>query len=305
MSLFESARNLLDKMTGKKAWKGATVQLNLEPSVVSSVAQVSLVPSGKYITPGKKLSASRTNSLTRFVDERLAMAKTNMDARSLCRRRGICSESMRKQYADYKESLNTHFGKSGIKVSLILEFNRGLEEYCECDNHIITGLDLSVKSLAIGTQLSADGNTCFSKYLTKTRRDSRPFAPTYPSLSPARVKAYERFLEQVNREIKTIVTRYHQGDQGSLMRKKRDKSCEREVQEMMDSKFPRLEHFFSPQTYESPRKPTPSWRDYATGRWHYRPFDFEPGKLFMSDRRAQVVEPLTVRLDDEGRSVES
>jgi hypothetical protein len=89
------------------------------------------------------------------------------------------------------------------------------------------------------------------------------------------------------------------------MRKKRDDSCEREVQEMIGSKFPRLEHLFSPQTYGYPRKRTPSWRDYAIGCWHYRPFDFEPGKLFMSDRRAQVVEPLTVNLDDEGGSLGS
>jgi hypothetical protein len=119
--------------------------------------------SGRYINSGKNLSASRMDALTRFVDGRLAMTKTDMDARSLCSRRGICSKGMQKQYTNYKESLDTHFGKSGIKVSLIFKFNRGLEEYCECDNHI-TGLDLSVKSLAIGTQLSADGNTCFSKY---------------------------------------------------------------------------------------------------------------------------------------------
>jgi len=307
MSLFESARNSLGRMTRKKQWEGTTVNLFLKPSVVSGVAQVSMVPTKDYIRPGKKLSPTKTEALTQFVDTRLEMTKTDMDARSRCSRRGICCEGMQKQDADYKGSLDTHFRKSGIMVLLIPKSDSELESYCECDIHIITGIGLLVKDIAIRTQLSKDGSTCVSKFLTKTPLESfksHPDPITFPSLPPKRVEAYNRLLERINNEVQSIVTKYHEGNQHSLTdRKKGDNACESEVWAMMNEKFPRLEHFFSLPNHEDP--PISTWGDRATKTYHYRPFNFEAGKHYMPNPRGQNVEPLHYRLDDVGRSIMS
>jgi len=294
-------------MTSKKQRAGTTVNLFLKPSVVSGVAQVSMVPTEDYIRPGTKLSLKKTEALNGFVDKRLAMTKTDMDARSPCNKRGICREGMQKQYADYRGSLDTHFGNSGIMVLLIPKSDPELESYCECDIHIITGIDLLVKDIAIRTQLSKDGSTCVSKFLTKTPLESfkpHPNRITFPSLPPKRVEAYNRLLEKINNEVQTIVTKYHEGSQHSLTDLKNgDNACESEVRAMMNEKFPHLEHFFSLPNHEDP--PTSTWGDCAAKTHHYRPFNFEAGKHYMPNPIGQNVEPLHFRLDDDGRSVMS
>ena len=303
MSLFESPRNSLGIMTSKKQRAGTTVNLFLKPSIVSGVAQVSMVPTEDYIMPGTKLSLKKTNALTQFVDKRLAMTKTDMDARSPCNKRGICSEGMQKQYADYKEALHTHFGNSGITVSLILTYNPALNDYCECKDHIITGLDLRLKGIAIGTKLSKDGSTCISRYYTKTSLEShksRPDTITIPSLSLSQVGGYNRLLEQVNNEVQSIVTKHHDGDQESLVDLKKRAS---EIQQTMSAKFPGLEYFFSPPTHKYPREPTRPSRECATESWYYRPFKVKRGTAPGAYAGAQVVETVSDRKHDQERSV--
>ena len=290
ISLLNSACSSLEKIAGRKAWKGTTVDLSLKPSVVSDVAQVSMVPTENYIRPRKKLSPTKTNALTRFVDKGLAMTERDMDARLPCSKGGICSEGMQKQYADYRASLNTHFGKSGINVSLILTYNPALDKYCECKDHTITGSTLRSKGIAIGTKLSKDGSTCVSRYYTKTPLESlnsRPDAITIPSLSSAQVGGYNRLLEQVNNEVQSIVTKHHEGDQESLMDLKKRAS---EIQQTMSAKFPGLEYFFSRPTHES---------------WLYSPFKVKLGTAPRANAGAQVVKTLDERLDSGGQSVRS
>jgi hypothetical protein len=67
MPLRKSARNSLEKIVGKKPWEATTVNLNLEPSVVSCVAQMSLVPTENHITPAKSLKHSAMTALTNSV----------------------------------------------------------------------------------------------------------------------------------------------------------------------------------------------------------------------------------------------